>query len=237
MSALTLAQSVCRRIGLPSPTTAVSSTDAQVLQVVELANEEGKELAKRPPYGWQALQNQATFTTTAVELQGTIEAIAPGMSKIINDTIWNRDLRRPIFGPLGPQNWQQLKALNMVGPWNQFRIRNGQLLFIPPPAVGQSCYFEYVTKYWCTSSDGLTGRAAFLQDTDVTLLDEELMVLGTIWRWKAAKGLEYAEDFNKYERQVIDAIASDAGKDVINMAGTRYDLFPGIVVPAGNWGI
>lgn len=237
MTALSLVQSVCSRVGLPFPTTAVSSTDTQILQIVALANEEGKDLTKRPTYGWVQLQSEATFTTVATEIQGAIATIAPGLSSIVNDTIWNRDLRRPIFGPLTPQRWQQLKAMNMTGPWNQFRIRGNNILFIPAPAAGQLCYFEYVSKNWCTDATGVTTRDAFLQDTDLTLLDEDLMVLGTIWRWKAAKGLEYAEDFNKYERQVGDSIARDGSKDILSMNGSRYDIQPSITVPAGNWPI
>jgi hypothetical protein len=38
------------------------------------------------------------------------------------------------------------------------------------------------------------------------------MTQGVIWRWKAAKGLEYAEDYNKYERLVADQMGRDGGK-------------------------
>lgn len=237
MTALSLVQSVCARVGIPKPTTAVSSTDTQVQQIVELANEEGRELAKRPTYGWTKMMREATFTTVATEIQGSVDTIAPGLSLIINDTIWNRDLRRPIFGPLTPQRWQQLKAMNVTGPWNQFRIIGESLKFIPAPTAGQSCYFEYVSAHWCYDPNTAVTGSAFVQDTDLTYLDEELMILGVIWRWKAAKGLPYAEDFNKYERQVIDAIARDGSKDVLNMAGVRYDLMPGITIPAGNWSL
>lgn len=235
MTALSIVQTVCSEIGLPFPTTAVSSTDTQILQIVALANREGKTLTKRPTYGWQQLQIEASFATVAAESQGALATIAPGYKYIINDTIWNRSLRRPLFGPLTPQRWQQLKAMNMVGPWNEFRIRNGNIIFIPIPSAGQQCDFEYQSGNWCTDSTGLITRSAYLQDTDLTLLDEDLVSLGVIWRWKKTKGLEYAEDFNEYERQVGDAIARDSSKDIISMGGGWYDLAPSITVPAGNW--
>lgn len=235
MTALSLVQAVCMRIGIPKPSTAVSSTDTQVLQIVALANEEGKELTKRPSYGWTAMQSEAAFTTVATEIQGAVATIAPGLDFIINDTIWNRSLTRPVFGPLTPQRWQQQKASNVNGPWNQYRIRGPNILFIPAPAAGQSCYFEYVSKNWCTDSTGATTRAEFLQDEDLVLLDEDIMVLGVIWRWKAAKGLEYAEDFNKYERQVLDSIATDGAKDVLKMGSAANGAVPGVVVPDGSW--
>ena len=235
MTALSIVQTVCSEIGLPFPTTAVSSTDTQILQIVALANREGKTLTARPTYGWQQLQTQAQFTTIATEVQGALSTIAPGLKYIINNTIWDRTLRRPVFGPLTPQRWQQLKAVNMVGPWAQFRIQGGQIKFLPAPAAGDQCDFEYQSANWCTDSTGATTRSAFLQDTDLCLLDEDLITLGTIWRWKKSKGLEYGEDFNEYERQVMDAIGRDGAKDVISMEGGRYEITPGVLVPSGSW--
>lgn len=234
MSCLSIVVDVCKRVGITVPNTATGSSDPQVIQLVALLNEEGKELAQRRE--WQALTQEATFTTVATEDQGAITTIAPGMKYIINDTIWNRDLRRPVFGPLGAQRWQQLKAMAMQGPWNQFRIVVNQLKMIPAPAAGQSCYFEYVTKNWCYATSGST-KAAFTEDEDETYLDEALLTLGLRWRWKAAKGLEYAEDFNSYERQVMDAMARDGGRDLLNYSDTRFDIYPGVVVSSGSWGL
>lgn len=228
-----MVQDVCVRVGLSSPNAAAGSTELKVNQIVALVNEEGKELAAR--YQWTALTNEATFTTVAAETQASLNTIAPNLKYIINDTIWNRTLRRPVFGPLAAQRWQQVKALVMQGPWNQFRIRGGSILFIPVPTAGQSCYFEYVSKNWSTDSTGVTGKSSMTVDTDVSLLDEDIMTLGVIWRFKAAKGLSYAEDFNKYERRVIDAMARDGSKDVMNIGDVRYDIYPGIMVPSGSW--
>lgn len=104
---------------------------------------------------------------------------------ILNQTIWDRTLLRPVFGTLTPSQWQQLKAQNVTGPWNQFRIRGGNLLFIPAPSAGDTCAFEWVSKNFCQSSGG-TGQSAWTADTDTGLLSEDLMKLGLIWRWKAA---------------------------------------------------
>lgn len=234
MSVLSIVQSVCQQVGLPSPSSALGNPDQQVTTLVALLNTEGIELAAR--YQWQALTLQASFTTVASESQGVLATIAPGLKYILNDTIWNRTLRRPVFGPLSPQRWQQLEAMVMQGPWNQFRIRGGNLLFIPLPAAGQSCYFEYISKNWVLAIDGVTTRSAWLADTDSSLLDEDIMTQGLIWRWKAAKGFNYAEDYAMYERRVTNAMGRDGGKDTLNMGDIRYDIYPGIMVPSGSWG-
>lgn len=234
MSLLTLVQKACRSpgIGLPSPSAVATSSDEGVLQIMQLANEEGEELSSRGP--WQALQVETTFTTVATTIQGLMTTIAPNLNYIINDTIWDRDLRRPVFGPLTPAWWQQQIAQVMTGPWTQFRVRQGQLLFTPDPPAGDTCAFEYITKAWCNSSTG-TAQTAYEADDDVSLLDEDIMRLGIIWRWKQGKGLEYGEDYNKYERRVANALGRDASKPILNLGEVRYDIFPGILVQSGSW--
>ena len=141
MSLLTLVQDASRRIGLPVPNAVLSSTSDNVQQLAGLANEEGQELAAR--YNWQALTKEASFTTVAAEVQGSLATLTgPDFGWILNETIWNRSQRRPIFGPKSPANWQMLKASFMNGPWIQYRFRGNQLLFLPTPAAGQACFFE-----------------------------------------------------------------------------------------------
>ncbi|HWT40962.1 MAG TPA: hypothetical protein VN081_06915 [Dongiaceae bacterium] len=238
MSLLTIVQNACTRIGIPSPTAVVSSTDAQILQLLALANEEGESLATGTSagtsYDWQALQLEASFVTTATESQGTIESIAPGFKYIIGGTIWDRTKRLPVYGSLDPQTWQNFKSWGVTSPFPKYRVRGGLLLLMPIPAAGDSYYFEYQTKNWCTSADGVTLKTGFTADDDVALLDEQIMTAGLIWRWKEAKGFEYAEDFRKYQNRVINAIARDTERPVLDM-GRRTDSRTGIVIPIGSW--
>lgn len=225
---LQIIQSVCKRIGINSPNAAITSTDNQIIQLVELCNEEGQELAER--YPWQALQREHTFVTAATELQETLPA---NLNYIVNDTIWNRTLRRPVYGPRSQQDWQQQKAMQLNGPFNSFRIMTGQIYFYPVPAAGQNCYYEYITNSWVSTAGGI--NPYWTADSDTPLLDDNLITLGTIWRWKAAKGLDYAEDFRKYEAKIADKMGRDGGKDVLNMVGAKYDIVPGVFVPAGSF--
>lgn len=167
--------------------------------------------------------------------QGTIQALAGAdFNFIINDTMWNRSQRRPVFGPKSPQEWQQLKAQFMQGPWIQYRLRGNQVVMLPSPSPGFAIYFEWISKYWCQNASG-TAQQYMLVDTDVGILDERLLALGAIWRFKKANRLEYDEDFNNYEKAVQDAITRDGGKQRLNLAGAQTDVYPGVVVPAGNW--
>jgi hypothetical protein len=241
ISLLTIIQPVAVRFGIPLPSIAASSTNLSIQQMVAFANEEGQELASRHP--WQALRYEASFTTVATESQGNILTIcttansqAP-FSYIVNETIWNRTQRRPIFGPKSPAEWQQLKAQFVQGPWYQYIIRNNTILFTPVATAGQSCYFEYMTKYWATNSASTVGKDFMTDDADITLLDERLIRLGTLWRFQQAKGLDFSATYAKYEAAVADAMARDGGKPKLNLHGYNVDVYPGTLVPAGNWTI
>lgn len=234
VSCLSIVQDVAARLNIPTPSAVATSTDPAVLQILALCNKEGEWVTNQ--YDWQSLTLEATFVTVAQENQGPLATIAPYMKNIINDTMWNRDLRRPVFGPMNAQRWEQLKAMVMQGPWNQFQIRGDSILFVPVPAANQHIWFQYTSRCWCKSSSGL-GQVKFLADADTLSLRDDLFKLGVEWRWRKSKGLEYAQDFVDYETMLQDAKARDGTKDVINMGDVLYDIYPGILVPAGSWGV
>ena len=234
MSLLTLVQSVCRAPGLTVqvPNAVATSGDNTILQLMGIANQEGKSLARRG--AWQALENEATFTTVATAIQ---TALAANLSYIINDTIWNRTLKTALYGPLSPADYQAQLAATSVGPWARYRVRGGRILFLPTPTAGQTCVYEYITKAWCTDSTGATAKTALSADSDVSLLDEFIMEMGMVWRWKQGKGLDYAEDFAKYEYLVADALGRDGSKPILDAGGSEYGTFPGVFVTAGSWNL
>ncbi len=178
----------------------------------------------------------ATIGIVGVQAQGSILTLTgPDFNFMVNETMWDRTTRRPVFGPKSAAEWQQLSAQQMQGPWWQFTLRGNQLLFIPAPTPGDTIYFEWVTRYWATDTTGATGKSIMTVDTDVSKLNEQWHILGAIYRFKQQNGLPYTEDKGKYDLAVADACTRDGVRSRINMLGAQADLYPGIVVPAGNW--
>lgn len=238
MTTLEIVQRFANAVGISTPTTAVANPSQEVVQIVELLNQEGRDLSRRTD--WQVLSFQGTFTTVAAESQGflaTIIGATQVLRGIVNDTIWNRTTMLPIFGPLSKPVWQGRKALNISGPYPQYRIRGNEILFNPTPTAGQSCYFEYISECWCTDATGVTYRRNVAADTDLMLLDDELMLAGLEWRWLRKKGLSYSEEFASYERLVSDSVSRDATKPKLYMddCGDQYRF--GTFVPVGSWNV
>lgn len=233
MNVLETVQSACLRCNVPAPSVAVLSTDPLIQQMVELLHEEGNELASR--YPWQALGLFAAWTADGTGTEGDLDTLAPGISDVVNDTFWNLTQRRPLFGPVDPSAWAQMMAQQWAGPWSHYRIVGNTLYTYPYASSGHSLKFEYRTKYWLEHN---SVRVEFAQDdTDSIVLDSNLMVLGLVWRWKQATGLEYAEDFQKYERRCADKMARDGTKPILSMSGNPDGIQPGIIVPTGNWNV
>jgi hypothetical protein len=216
----------------------VGSSDVQIQQLAGLLNEEGRDLSAR--YGWEGLIREATFQTQAQEDQGALTTIigaANAYRYILNDTMWNRSRREPICGPKSSLDWQVMKAMGTTGPFTEYRIRGGHLLFIGAPVANETVAFEYVTKNWCTSQDGNAQRRAVSRDDDEVLLDDELVLAGLEWRWLKAKRLEYTEEFNAYERRVLDAMTRDGTKRAVSLAAGSDTDERRVYAPPGSWNL
>jgi len=238
MSLLTMIQDVALSIGLINETSDLTSiignTDPTVNQLRSLANKEGKDLRKR--YDWQALTVETTFSTTNTNLQGTLVSIAgAGYGHIISNTLWDRTHSRPIRGSISNQRWAALEGATANGTYSEHQIRNKSLYAIPAPGSATATWaFFYYSKYWCQDSGG-TGQERWAADDDTGILDEDLMALGIEWRYLKAKGFDYSEEFNTYERQVQEDILHDRDHPVINLETSRIGG-PGVLgFPEGSW--
>lgn len=232
---LQAARDFCSRTGLRIPAAVATSQDATNQQLMALFNEVLEELVDR--WVFEELINETTFTTTALENQGSIYTIAPnGFDRIIDDTIYDRTQKIPIYGPIGPQAWQQAKAFVPIGPLYRFRIRGGDLLFNPLATAGHTCAFEYVSKN--VILDTITGdyKSSFTLDTDEFILNSRLLTQGLRWKWKAEKQLAYAQEKDLWETSCLNEAGRSGGKKTCYMDGDAQDgIMPVIIVSPGSW--
>lgn len=203
---------------------------------MECLNEEGNSLRQR--CDWEALNYEVTFTSVATESQGLLSTIIGAgqiLDNVANNIIWDRTQQVPIMGPVSKQQWQVRKALNLTGPYTQYRIRGGALLFNPAPSAGHTCALEYQSKCWAVNAAGTVFGKRLVADTDTMLLDDDTMQLGLEWRWLRKKGLSYAEEFASYEAAVAGLVATDGTKPTLDMSGGQRPKQPGVIVSPGSW--
>jgi len=170
---LQVVQDFCMRTGLTKPLIVMTSQDDQLLQIAGLASEISSDIARR--HSWQALQFESTFSSVAGSDQGSIASLAPNaFYKVLNETIYDRTRRLPVFGPHTPQSWQALKALPMSGPFYQYRFRGDRLLILPDMPADHVMAFEYSSQGAVIDSKSLVPlyKKSFEYDADTFALDE-----------------------------------------------------------------
>jgi len=236
MTALSIVQNACTRLGVSSPSAVFTSTDLQIVLLRNLMNQEGEELARGAnfsDYAWKRLIAEQTFTATAAYVQ--TGAVPTDFNYILSDTFWNRTLMRQCRGPLSPEQWQQVMAIptGSVDPW--YRFRGTDLMIYPTPTAGHSMAYEYVIKNWCASSGG-TAQSAYAADTDTSYLEERLITLGIIWRFQKQKGLDYAEEFRTYQIEVGKVIARDGGRKIASLSGPLPPRWRANI-PESSWAV
>jgi len=234
MSLLTICQDAANEVGVPSPSTVVGSTDTTNIQLLAAANREGKNLVAG--YDWQTLIKEEAHTTLAAESQGDMSTIASDFLRFSNDTMWNRTTDRKYYGPLNNSQWQRLKASVSSGITNYFRIRGNALLFHPAPPAGESVFFEYIGKNWVITSGSSANATSYAADANTTVLDEDLITLGVIWRFLKQKGLPYDNQFQEYRLKLSEKQSKDGAKQIIRMAGPNRLYLP-VNEPEGNFSL
>jgi hypothetical protein len=233
-------QTVCQELGFALPTGVIAATDAQTLQMLALANREGKEASVLVTKNgcWQALRKSFTITLIASTPNYALPA---DLNFAMVKTAWDVNFKWQLLGPLSPQEWDVLVyGISPVGPRRRYRIINGQFSVNPTPSAadaGNQLAFEYVTNKWC-QSNAAVGQTAFAADTDTYLLDDDMMQLGIKWRFLRAKGLDYMEEKEAWERQRDLAISGDGfSRDLpINSTASGVHLLGEANVPDTGFG-
>lgn len=83
------------------------------------------------------------------------------------------------------------------------------------PATTGQAQFPYISRFIVLDQDGVTRKTTFEADNDTFMLNERLLTLGLIWRYRAQKGLEYAEDMQTYSNELEQASNNDKGARIL----------------------
>lgn len=224
MTALSIVENACSRLGLTKPTIVFTSTDAQIIQLRDLMNEEILDLGEKP---WTKITKEKTFTTVAQAVQTS--SVPSDFSRYLDDTMWNRTTRTKMVGPVSAEEWQALQAMTIISiPQAVFRFRGGDILIYPSPTAGQTGAYEYVSDLLVYASGGSTPtKTIFSVDTDTCVFDEDLVTAGVRWRFLSAKGFDYAEAFRTYEGMKQTLFARDGGKRKVYLGGYPHNPWNG----------
>lgn len=231
MTLLTMIQASARDIGITVPDTVIGNTNPMVQELLQCAQDEGFDLMRRGT--WQEIRKQQTFLSTATEEQ--TNCIPTDLDRFIEESFWNRTRKRPLYGPVTPQEWQNLKAWTASPVVDTFCMRSNAILVIPTMTAGETCAFEYVSKNWC-QSPALVAQDEWTADGDTGILSERIMQYGVIWRYRQKKGLPWQADYDKWDSRCKVALGGNQPQRTINFGDAGWTgRRPGITIPEGSW--
>ena len=223
MTLLTICTNVADEVNIDRPTSVIGNPQTTAQRLLRYANRAGVSLMKA--YPWQALRKEVTFTSVASETQTSI--LPADFDRFVPETFWDRSGTVLISGPVTAVEWQGIKALSYTGR-PKFAYRGDDVLVIPTPSAGSTFAFEYVSNLWCASSGG-TGQAAWAADTDVGVIDEELITRAMKFIYLSDSGLPNEVAFKDLKDYTDTLTANDqpgagimVSGDIFNYSGGRH---------------
>lgn len=206
MSVLDCFKSVSRRILAQDQNSLFAGSDAFQVKMRQIVNDAALDIAQQ--HDWLALTRLATLSADGAAENFDLPADYDRMlvKGEVHSFLWFRNYVRAA----DMDEWLMLKNFmpsDIPGYWTLY---GGQMHIIPPPPADAKPRFGYISRLIVTSIEG-AGQPEFLSDTDTFVLDEPLLTLAMIWRFKAAEGLDYQEDMQNYEIRLSQLAAKDRG--------------------------
>lgn len=209
--------------------TVYSGTDQ--VEFAELANEVAEDIAKA--YDWQELRT--LYTVSGDGTTQTFSLPSDYARMLLNGAIFSTRSRLPLSRIRDQNQWLDFLVTGIHEYPGYWIILGNTLQILPVLAAAENAKFYYVTNQWAATSTG-TPKASFTLDTDEFRLPSRLLRLGLMWRWRARKGLEYAEDLENYEKALAHEIVKDRGVGTLAVGRARISdeitvAYPGVIVP------
>lgn len=233
MTVLSALQSTAIRCIGQKPISIFSASSGIALELSDLVNEAMRDIVKA--HDWTALQplqsSPGDGATQAFALPSDFDRWPKKVS--IFTTQWPGV---PYARARDLDEWYFVRKFVYAGVPGWWLVQNGKLNIYPAPASGTNVEYYYISKNSVTANGG-AAKSSFTADDDTFVLDERLITLSCIWRWKSQKGLEYAEHMQNYEIALSKAISDDKGPRILAVGKRRLPVptaYPGVITDSGS---
>lgn len=206
--------------------TVFSTTDQIAVELRLQANKAASAIAKA--HDWRELTTLNTITgdgtAIAFDLPAGYDRMPVKADLFYNDSEGRLTRARDL------DHWLDMQVRNqdmLIGAWI---LLGGQIQIFPAQPSGEIIKHYYQTKYAVEDESG-TAKEKFTADTDTFRLSERLLTLGIIWRWRAMKRLEYAEDLRNFEIALAEETGRDKGSRMLSIGRVRMPSGTNVAYP------
>lgn len=211
MTLLSVCQKVAKFVGMTVPSEVASSTDRDAVELLATV----EEMAERITQGhdWQLLSRIHTLTGDGSEEDFDLPTDYTRM--MVKSQLWSSSLETPLSPISDLDEWLGMDVQSFDFVVNAWTIYGGQIHIKPALATGVTAKFFYQSNLVVRS--GSSNVASFTNDADTYRLDENLLALGAIWKFRADKGLPYAEQMQDYEILLSRLVTKDKGSRILRL--------------------
>lgn len=191
---------VCPFVSLATFDAFVSDSSQTAADLRAAMTTAGEEIMSRAE--WSQLYKLDTIAsgTSSVDLPDNFHRVLKGNTIYLAATPFT-----PIAYIRSADVWAQANLLPSSQPY--FSIKNGTIKFMP--ALTADAQFRYMSKNWLESGDDQVD--SLTTDGDVPMFPERLLALGTLWRYRRAKGLSWQDYADEFEAMLASEIKADRG--------------------------
>ncbi len=205
------------------PSVFFSSTEKFEMEMVTLLNQVAGDICR--VHDWQALTKIHSFQGDGVVSSFPKPADYDRMllgSEMSDDVSWFRGYEHcPDIS-----TWIALTNNNFVTITPGWWILLGdRFQFNPAIDTETNAQFPYISNLYARSNGGVA-KAAFTADDDAFILDEQLLTLALIWRWRENNHLDATGDQANFEKLLSERAARDGGSRMIRANSNRIHPFP-----------
>lgn len=191
-------------LGLSRPTAVFGQSDATAYQLQDTVNEAIRDIVQA--HDWRLLTVLAEAagdgSTSAFPVAADFDRFPKGMQA------WTTRLNHAMERVGSLNDWLELEIRDydyLVGSWI---FIDGSIHIRPAPATGETIKYYYQSNLAVADNSGST-KAAATADDDALRLPERLLKLALIYRWRADRGLPYAEQMANFNVALEQAIVAD----------------------------
>ncbi len=219
MTVLSAIRGAAPFMGVDVPTSVFGQSGREAIELQAIANACAQEIAMLSE--WQKPATVCTLTgdgaTESFNLPADYHWIPEG------GQVWSSALSAPL-SPISDRNeWLGLIVQGVALATGLWIIFGDQMHIRQALPAGATARFVYQSNLIVKPAAG-ANKTTFTADTDTFRLDEELLRLAIIWRWRLAKELPYAEHLDTYETRKSQLIARDRGPGGIRVGSSSSPL-------------
>lgn len=215
--------------GVEQPAAIFTSSVREVMEFREVAQQAGRDLALA--HDWQKLKTEATIagdgSTTSFDLPSDYLRMPR------DQLLWSSSQESPMTHIPDHNAWLELDVKDYALVKPSWTMLGGQIAIKPTPTATETVRYYYQSNKWAVDASG-TAKSMFTADTDELRFGGDatnMLATQIIWRWRALKRLDYAEDLNNAQRISDREIMADKGPGVKRVGRTRYRRGVSIAYP------